>query len=220
MAIRSGVPASSERESTALGEASSWEVPASQLSISVRRSPGREPYRWPRNRVQSSAMKALSALLVLAAVALGCANSSHLSKAAYEAKVQATGTQLLKDYRSAFASVLARGGSDNIVALLGRKQAEKIAHQAQAAYDRAASKLDALDPPREATADNDKIASGLRAWGKYQGERVLVSPSRSRALGRRLSRTRAYRDLFAAIHDLQRKGYKLGVLTDRFFVGS
>jgi hypothetical protein len=156
-------------------------------------------------------VKPLAVAAVLSLALVSCGGSQRLSKSAYERKVRAIGMEMFKDYQEAFAS-----GPGRIYNVPARKRAGE---GAEAAVDRAAARLDALNPPSDAVADTRKAANGLRAWGKFQHAAALATPTEQPALGRAFSAHGA-RDLLPALADLQRKGYRLAPLTAGTFVRS
>jgi mono/diheme cytochrome c family protein len=126
---------------------------------------------------------ALALVLVFAVVGCGGSSSDRLSKSAYESKVQAIGSRLAKASRVSSAGPAVR---------------RSFAAEIRAA----ASELAALKPPKDAAADNQKLADGLRALAGYYEDPDLEKLLRSPAV------TAAIR----AASDLERKGYDLGPL--------
>ena len=141
---------------------------------------------------------------VLAVLAAGCGGSSHMSKADYEAKIQADG----KVVQEAIAKISASFSSIKSVA--------KEVAAAEAAAKKAADDLDAANPPEDIAADNDKLVIALRtidaqlkklAQAAKAGDQVAAQQAVSA-----IQSSPEIKAGQAAVKDMQKKGYKVGVL--------
>lgn len=146
--------------------------------------------------------------LALALAAAGCGGGGNgddtLSKREYGQKVQSVGAQLLRTFRSV------SGGSTGLSRLPAQLD------KAGAALRSTAAQLDAVDPPRDARADNDLLVRGMRRLADAvdrleQAAREKDAQKIAQTL-QQLQRSSAIQDLQKATGDLARKGYSVGVL--------
>jgi hypothetical protein len=140
----------------------------------------------------------------LAALAAGCGGSSHMSKADYEAKLQAEG----KGVQDAVTKI---SSSLNSMTQLAKQVAA-----AEVAAKKAADDLDALNPPADVAADNDKLVLALRAIDTQlkklaQAAKAAdqVAAAQAAAAIQNAPEIKAGQ---AAVNDMKKKGYKVGVL--------
>jgi hypothetical protein len=139
-------------------------------------------------------LAAVAASVVLLGSA--CGGSGRLSKADYQAQVQA----VARDLRAASAG-------------LGPGLEAKPLREEQHSLDRAASTLENLKPPKDAERDNREIAAGLRGTANIFGSLAAAKDdaARARAALQALARSGASRRVQRALDDLKRKGYDVGL---------
>jgi ABC-type Fe3+-citrate transport system substrate-binding protein len=143
---------------------------------------------------------------VVAVVAAGCGSSSstEMSKADYEAKIQANG----KAVQDAVAAISA--GFTNI------KSVAKQVAAAEVAAKKAVDDLDATNPPKDVAADNDALVVALRAIDaqlkKLSQAAKAGDAMAAVAAASALQSSPEIRAGQAAIKDMQKKGYAVGVL--------
>jgi outer membrane murein-binding lipoprotein Lpp len=146
----------------------------------------------------------IAVVAALATLAAGCGGSSHMSKADYEAKIQADG----KAVQDAVAKISASFSSIKSVA--------KEVVAAEAAAKKAADDLDATNPPADVAADNDTLVIALRAI-----DVELQKLAKAAKAGDQVAAQQAVAAIQsspeikagqAAVKDMQKKGYKVGVL--------
>jgi multidrug efflux pump subunit AcrA (membrane-fusion protein) len=147
------------------------------------------------------------ALVVVTVVLVaGCGGSSspRLTKAQYEAKIQADG----KAVQDAVDKI-----SSDIPTI---KSIAKEVAVAEAEAKKAADDLDAANPPKEVAADNDKLVSAMRAIDVQ-----LVQLAKAAKDGDAVAAQQAVNGLQlspevkagqVAIDDMKKQGYKVGVL--------
>jgi uncharacterized lipoprotein NlpE involved in copper resistance len=128
------------------------------------------------------------ALLALAGVLLaGCGGSSHLSKAAYEQRLQADGNAVQKT-----------------VAALTKSTPSSLAQFAQ--------RVDAAEKAvKNAGDDNKALVAAFRAI-QAALERVKANPAGAQAIVTKLEASPTLKAAERATADLKRKGYKVGVI--------
>lgn len=141
---------------------------------------------------------------MLAALAAGCGGSGQMSKADYEAKIQADG-QAVQD---TVAKISASFSSIKTVA--------KQVAAAEVAAKKAADDLDATNPPKEVAADNDTLVTALRAidaelkklaQAAKDGDQVAAAQAASA-----IQSSPEIKAGQAAVQDMKKKGYKVGVI--------
>jgi hypothetical protein len=140
---------------------------------------------------------------VAAGAGCGGSGSSRLSKSEYEQKLKAEGAEL----RSVFSGVSLQGGNLKTLATqMGRLQ-DKI--------EKTANDLDQLRPPKDAEADNKKIAGALHRFADLFAKiKSAAASGNAKAVE---SLTRAVQAAGAigtqATLDLKQKGYDVGVFS-------
>jgi DNA repair exonuclease SbcCD ATPase subunit len=157
-------------------------------------------------------MKTRAQVLLIAVVALGAAaagcgggggGDSRLSKSQYENKLNGEGNQL----SAAFSAVQldANANVDELTKKLTNLETE---------LDRSATRLENLQPPENAKADNQKIADILHRIADKLGELKSAVKAKDRQKVQQLGQ-----EVFAilsegqtAAKDLQKKGYDVGKL--------
>jgi hypothetical protein len=148
----------------------------------------------------------LAVLFVVALAVAGCGGgggSPRLSKSEYEQKIKAEGQTL----QSAFTAL----------DLNTNKNAKELATKVgklQTKLEQAANDFDKLNPPKDAVADNKKIALTLHKFADIFGDLKTAASS-----GNQQKIAAAQSNLLAAsqvgtqaAHDLKQKGYDVGVL--------
>jgi chromosome segregation ATPase len=148
---------------------------------------------------------AIAAALVVAAAA-GCGGGSggdRLSKSEYEQQLKAEGNRL----KAAFAASNIQQSS-NVQELTTK--VEKLRQE----LDKAASDLDGLKPPSDATADNTKLADALHnAAGKFDELKQAAKDQDQQKLQQLTQEVATVlQQGQAASDDLKKKGYDIGVL--------
>ena len=143
------------------------------------------------------------ALGVLALAACGGGGSSRLSKAQYEQKIKSEGKAL----QTAFTAI-------DINANKNMKELATKVGQLQTKLEQAANHFDKLKPPKDAEADNRKIAQTLHRFADIFGELQKAANA-----GDRTKLAAAEQKLLAAsqvgvqaTNDLKSKGYDVGSL--------
>jgi hypothetical protein len=160
----------------------------------------------------------------------GCGGgTAHLSKKAYEARVQAIGSRMGMAMKAAYAPVFGKlklpkastavqirpsglaAGSVGKEEGLSRKESERVSRLLASAFDQAATELASLKPPADARADNRKLATGLRFLAGVSLQGLTKKSAKAEgALTRSIEHSSTLRAFWAAQKDLQRMGYKLG----------
>jgi hypothetical protein len=141
----------------------------------------------------------VAALLVAAAVvAAGCGGGGRLSKAQYEKTVQAEGRKFQEASKK-----LSTAGVTSAQALKTAKDA----------LEQAADDLDGVRPPKDVEADNHKVVVGLRALASALDKinAAKGNPARQQKALQELTRLKPVEQAQAAINDMKRKGYDLGL---------
>jgi hypothetical protein len=151
-----------------------------------------------------AALMGLAVAAALAVLAAGCGGSSQMSKADYEAKLQAEG-QGVQDAVAKISS-----------SLTSMTQLAKRVAAAEVAAKKAADDLDALKPPADVAADNDKLVLALRTidaqlkkLAQAAKEADQVAAQQAAAAIQNAPEIKAGQ---AAVNDMKKKGYKVGVL--------
>lgn len=145
-------------------------------------------------------MKRLALLAVVGVLLAGCGGSSHLSKSAYEQRLQADGKAVQKSVNS-----LTKTSPASL------SQFAQRVDVAEAAVKTAADDLDSLKPPTDAASDNAAIVTALRAIQSAL-ERVKANPTAAAAIVSTLQASPALKAAERATTDLKSKGYKVGVI--------
>jgi phage-related protein len=143
--------------------------------------------------------------VIVAVLAAGCgSSSSEMSKSDYEAKIQADG----KAVQDAVAEISA--GLTNI------KSVAKQVAAAEVAAKKAADDLDATSPPKDVAADNDALVIALRAIDaqlkKLSQAAKTGDAMAAVAAASALQSSPEIRAGQAAVKDMKKKGYAVGVL--------
>jgi len=141
----------------------------------------------------------------LAVLAAGCGSSSgEMSKADYEAKIQADG-KAVQDSVSAISA-----GFTNI-----RSVAKQVA-AAEVAAKKAADDLDATNPPKDVAADNDALVIAMRTIDAELKKLTQAAKDgdamAAQAAASALQSSPEIQAGQAAVKDMQKKGYAVGVL--------
>jgi hypothetical protein len=141
------------------------------------------------------------AMTIVVAAAAACGGASRLSKPAYEKKLKGEGAQLSADF-----SGLKLAGTTNLKGL-----ASKLG-TAQSKIEHAASDIGDLKPPKEAEADNQKIADSLHRLAKVFGQMKAAASKDDRMKLLSLVQTvqPVLREGSGAAQDLKAKGYDIG----------
>lgn len=148
----------------------------------------------------------VAALLLALVVAIGVAGcgggSDRLSKTEYEGK--------LKDIGSSFQSIsTAFQGNNSSIGAVEQKMGT-----AQTKLQDAANSLNGLKPPKDAEADNKKLAGALSSLSKAVNnvKQALAAKNLAQVSAnvRALQSSPAIKDARDATADLQKKGYKVG----------
>ena len=153
-------------------------------------------------------MKVLGvAAAVVVALGAGCGDGGggggRLSKSEYEHKLNGEG-----DHLSAAFSAVQLGATSNIAALVPKLT------KLQGELDRSASRLEGLEVPKEAEADNQKIADILHRLADKFGELKDAAKAKDQARIQQLGREviAILREGLAVAKDLERKGFDVGKL--------
>jgi hypothetical protein len=143
-------------------------------------------------------MKRLALLAFTGVLLAGCGGSSHLSKSAYEQKLQSEG-------KGVQTAVTALTKSSNFSGFATKiDEAEKVVKQA-------GDDLSALKPPADAVADNAALVAAFRAI-QAALEKVKANPTSATAIVGRLQKSPPLKAAEKATADLKKKGYKVGVI--------
>jgi hypothetical protein len=144
--------------------------------------------------------------VTLAVLAAGCGGSSQMSKADYEAKIQADGQAV----QAAVATISASFSSIKSVA--------KEVAAAEVAAKKAADDLDALNPPKDIAADNDTLVKALRAIDAELKKLAQAAKDGDQAAAAQaasaIQNSPEIKAGQAAVQDMKKKGYKVGALGD------
>jgi len=146
---------------------------------------------------------ALAAAAALAAVA-GCGGGgSRLSKTQYEQKMRTEGQAL-----QASVQGLASAATDF-------KTLSAKVDTIQKAFERSADHVDGLKPPKDADADNQKIADALHQFAGLLADvkRAAASKDTSRVQKLFLRIRTIGQEAARAANDLKKKGYDIGAFT-------
>jgi uncharacterized protein YukE len=141
---------------------------------------------------------------VLAVLAAGCGGSSHMSKADYEAKIQAEG-QGVQDAVGKISS-----------SMTSMTELAKQVAIAEVAAKKAADELDALDPPADVAADNAKLVLALRTIDAQLKKLAQAAKNTDQVAAAQaataIQNAPEIKAGQAAVNDMKKKGYKVGVL--------
>jgi len=148
------------------------------------------------------AAAAAGVVAVVALAACGGGGSGQLSKSEYEQKLKAEGSQLRSDLAG-----LNFGSIGTNLKLLATQLGT-----AQGKIERTASDIDNLTPPKDAAADNTKIADSLHRFAKVFGQMKTAADQGNRAKVAALVSTlqTAAQEGSQATQDLKSKGYSIG----------
>jgi hypothetical protein len=153
--------------------------------------------------MREAGRKALAAAVVLAVAATAaCGGSSRMTKAQYQQKIKSEGSQLASELRG--LNVQAAGGDMKALApKLGEVQ-RKI--------DATAADIAKLNPPKDAEADNNKIADTLHKFAAVFGRmKTAAAKGDKNAVQSLLAGLQAAaQEGNQATQDLKRKGYDIG----------
>jgi hypothetical protein len=140
---------------------------------------------------------------LLALAGCGGGGSSRLSKSDYEQKIKTEG----KTLQSAFTAL-------NLNSNKSRKELASKVGKLQTKLEHAADDFDKLNPPKDAVADNKKIAQTLHKFADIFGELKSAANAGDRQkLAAAQSKLLAASQVGArATQDLKQKGYDVGVL--------
>ena len=142
--------------------------------------------------------------VTLTVLAAGCGGSSQMSKADYEAKIQADGQAV----QAAVATISASFSSIKSVA--------KEVATAEVAAKKAADDLDALNPPKDIAADNDTLVKALRAIDAELKKLAQAAKDGDQAAAAQaasaIQNSPEIKAGQAAVQDMKKKGYKVGAL--------
>jgi len=146
----------------------------------------------------------IAVAMTLAVLAAGCGGSSQMSKADYEAKIQADGQAV----QAAVATISASFSSIKSVA--------KQVAAAEVAAKKAADDLDALNPPKDIAADNDTLVRALRAIDAELKKLAQAAKAGDQAAAAQaasaIQNSPEIKAGQAAVQDMKKKGYKVGAL--------
>ena len=154
-------------------------------------------------RASTKAVAVLAVVLVAIAGGCGGGGSIRLSKSAYEQKLKGEGSQL----KTAFSAVnLEQSGN------LGELATKLTSLQQQ--LDRAASDIEALKPPKDAEADNAKLADALHKAADKFGELKKAAKAKDQQRIAKIGQEvgTVLQEGKAAASDLEAKGYDIGTL--------
>lgn len=144
------------------------------------------------------------ALSLLALVAAGCGGSDTLSKKDYESKA----TAIINQTKSALTGLSTSGSNP---ATIG-----PALDKATAALNKAADDLAKLKPPKDVSADNAKIATGLHFIANSFGQLKTAAQKQDKSAFQKYQQTVSTapeaKAAQAASQDLQKKGYKIGAV--------
>lgn len=140
----------------------------------------------------------LAGVLALAACGGG---SSRLSKSQYEHKIKAEGTSL----QAAFTSL-------NIQANAKLSELASKISRLQTKVERTATEIEHLKPPKDAEADNKKIADTLHRFASIFGQlkQAAQAGDRAKLLAGQQQLVAASAEGTQATNDLKQKGYDVG----------
>jgi hypothetical protein len=141
---------------------------------------------------------------MLAVLAAGCGGSSQMSKADYEAKIQAAGQQV----QDAVAKISSSMSSMTELA--------KQVGVAEVAAKKAADDLDSLNPPADVADDNDKLVRALRTIDVQLKKLAQAAKDTDQVAAAQaaeaIQNAPEIKAGQAAVNDMKKKGYKVGVL--------
>lgn len=162
------------------------------------------PLSITRPRRRTRAVAALLLALLVALGGIGCGGGSdRLSKSEYEAKVKTIGSEL----KSNFGNFDPSKGSGSLEQQIGR---------AQTKLNAASNELRKLKPPKDAEADNAKLADGLSGLSRQFNSLKQAVASGNLAQVQKIANEVKTSPSTAAANqaaaDLQKKGYKIGDL--------
>lgn len=150
-------------------------------------------------------MRAVVLLTLGVGLVAGCGGgSSRLSKQQFESHLK---RDALLASRATTVASTANGQTSAVYA-------QRIAH-AQAEMHTAAADLDSISPPKDAEADTRVLVAALRFLDKQLGALGRAAASGNTAAARAVTdavgRSKELRAVDAAVKDLQRKGYDVGL---------
>lgn len=140
-------------------------------------------------------------LAVAVGAAAGCGGGSgRLSRSAYQAKLKVEARRLRADFRGVNLQTVDLQKLGPAVGKLGVE------------IQQAADDIDALKPPKDAAADNDKIATALHSFADLfkQVQEAAKSGDRTKVLNLVPKIQSVANAGDAAAHDLKRHGYDIG----------
>jgi len=153
--------------------------------------------------------RARAAAAIVAVLVVACGNTSRLTKAQYERRLQSIG-------QSAGTTLSKLFSNSALLAPKSLGQTAQIVRQGATTIDDAAKQIDAVKPPPEAQADNDQLArafrelaSELRQWAT-DAERGDVQAVRAFDQQLRANQLPAEVLIQRTIDDLKAKGYRVG----------
>jgi hypothetical protein len=148
----------------------------------------------------------LALLVALGAAGCGGGSSDRLSKSQYESQVKAIGSDLQSSLTS-----LSTGNSKDLGVF------EQKVGQAQVKLQQTASKLKNLKPPKDADADNTKVANGIAglaaAFTNLKQALAAKNVSQIQQRANEIQNLAAAQDIKTAIADLKKKGYDVGAFS-------
>ena len=145
-------------------------------------------------------MKRLALLALTGVLLAGCGGSSHLSKAAYEQRLQADGNAVQKT-----VTALTKTTPSSLAQFAQRVDA------AETAVKNAGDDLSSLKPPKDAVDDNNAIVAAFRAIQDAL-ERVKANPAGAQTIVTKLEASPTLKAAERATADLKKKGYKVGII--------
>jgi chromosome segregation ATPase len=156
-----------------------------------------------RGRIRAAAALLLALAVVFGAVGCG-GGSDQLSKTQYENKLKGIGT----DLQTSFNAI--QGQGNNIGAI------ETKVSQAQTKLQQAANEVKGLKAPKDAQADNTKLGNALAglagAMNSFKQALASKNISKIQQEAKSFQTSPSIADAKAAVDDLKKKGYSIGVL--------
>lgn len=149
--------------------------------------------------MKAGALVVVAAVLAIALGGCGGGGSSRLSKSDYEQQLRSQA----KELRSAFDSLGKKTSLGNLAASVPKLQRK---------LDDAAAAIDKLKPPKDAEADNGKIAAALHRFADLFGKLGDAAKKRdaTKLLDLQQQLRAAAAPAIAATNDLKAKGYAVG----------
>jgi DNA anti-recombination protein RmuC len=151
---------------------------------------------------------AIGAVVLLAAAAAGCggggdSGGDRLSKSEYEQRLKAEGSRLKAAFTA--SNIQQSSGIQDLTA-----KVEKLKQE----LNKAATDLEALNPPSDAAADNTKLADALHnAADKFDELKQAAKEQNQQKLQQLTTEVATVlQQGQAASDDLKKKGYDIGVL--------